>query len=348
MGFGEPIDLSPVLDRPDGPAAGRVAAEIDRACGEYGFFTIVGHGVEKTLRRRLEEVSQEFFALDEEEKSRISMTRGGRAWRGWFPPGGELTSGRPDSKEGIYFGVDLPADDPRVLAGRPLHGPNLWPRRPREMREVVGEWMAEMERVSRAVLGAMAMGMGLDRHWFDDDLTADPVVLFRIFHYLPAPEDPSAWGVGEHTDYGLLTLLAQDDVGGLEVRVDRRWRTVAPDPDALVCNIGDMLDRMTGGRYRSTLHRVRPPVGRSRLSFPFFFDPGWDVEVRPVPSAVDVSDGDSVRVGPRPQRWDGTDLDRLSGTYGEYLTLKVARVFPELAERSVSQGSAPGSPAPQD
>lgn len=348
MNLGRPIDISAVVEQPDGPAAAQVAAQIDRSCREYGFFSIIGHGVDPSLRRRLESASQRFFDLDPEEKSQISMSRGGRAWRGWFPPGAELTSGRPDNKEGLYFGVDLPTEDERVVAGRWLHGPNLWPARPVELRETVSEWMTEMERVARVVLGAIAVGIGLERDWFDTNLTGDPIMLFRIFHYLPVVDrrsttggsvaDTTGWGVGEHTDYGLLTLLAQDEVGGLEVRVDDRWVAIDPVAESLVCNIGDMLDRMTGGRYRSTVHRVRAPVGRSRLSFPFFFDPGWDVEVRPIPF-----EGDHAH-GPRSRRWDGSDLADLSGTYGQYLTTKVSRVFPDLAEQSADRpmGVVPG------
>lgn len=334
-GPGRPIDVSPLVEEPDGPDAARVAQEIDRACRRHGFFSIVGHGVDPSLRTRLQSTAEAFFELDPREKALVSMSLGGRAWRGWFPPGGELTSGRPDSKEGLYFGTELAADDERVLEGRWLHGPNLWPARPQELRATVLEWMAEMARVARVVLGAMAVGIGLDRDWFDTNLTADPIMLFRIFHYLPLSEpatggtgvsDTAEWGVGEHTDYGLLTLLAQDDIGGLEVRIDDRWVPIEPVRDSLVCNMGDMLDRMTGGRYRSTVHRVRAPVDRSRYSFPFFFDPGWDAEVRPIPF-----DGGHAH-GPRPRRWDGSDLAELSGTYGEYLTTKVSRVFPDLAQ----------------
>lgn len=350
---GEPVDLSAVVDSAedggllvDDAALREAGRRIDRACREHGFFSIVGHGVDPALRERLESLSGEFFGLDPDEKARIAMPLGGRAWRGWFPPGDELTSGRPDSKEGVYFGTDLSPDDSRVVEGRWLHGPNLWPARPAGLRDTVLEWMSEMERVARVVLGAMAVGMGLEPTWFDTNLTADPIVLFRIFHYLPVEaRDVSQetlqrdrphitgskdqdWGVGEHTDYGLLTVLAQDDVGGLEVRIDDRWVMIDPVDDSFVCNIGDMLDRMTGGRYLSTVHRVRAPVGRSRLSFPFFFDPGWDVEVLPVPML-----GDHAR-GQRPRRWDGSDLAELSGTYGQYLTTKVARVFPDLADRS--------------
>jgi isopenicillin N synthase-like dioxygenase len=103
-------------------------------------------------------------------------------------------------------------------------------------------------------------------------------------------------------------------------------------PGSFVCNIGDMLDRMTAGRYRSTPHRVRPSQGVERLSFPFFFDPGWDAEVRPLPLAGEVPADDAA------SRWDGTSLRHLDGTYGDYLTAKVAKVFPGLHRRVAGEG----------
>jgi isopenicillin N synthase-like dioxygenase len=314
------IDVSPlVTGRGDAEAVGRA---IDDACRAVGFFIIVGHGVDASLRAQLDDSARRFFALDESEKAAIAMAHGGRAWRGWFPLGGELTSGVPDRKEGIYFGAELAASD------RPLHGPNLFPSRPAELRGAVLAYIDALTALGHTVMRGIALGLGLERDWFRSQLTADPVVLFRIFHYPPAlaSEDAEAWGVGEHTDYGLLTLLLQDDVGGLQVRSANGWIDVPADPDALVCNVGDMLERMTGGRYRSTPHRARNAGTRGRLSFPFFFDPGWDAEVVPVP---DVAAG---MAGPAPERWDGANVLELSGTYGEYLLAKVTKVFPALSD----------------
>src|SRR5215475_13195859 len=114
------IDVSPLRD----PAAdhARVAAAIGAACRESGFFYVAGHGVPSVLINELDALSRQFFALPDDAKAEIAMARGGRAWRGWFPVGGELTSGRPDQKEGIYFGAELPNDN-----ARPLHGANLFP-----------------------------------------------------------------------------------------------------------------------------------------------------------------------------------------------------------------------------
>ncbi|MFN0253608.1 MAG: 2OG-Fe(II) oxygenase family protein, partial [Kofleriaceae bacterium] len=149
----------------------------------------------------------------------------------------------------------------------------------------------------------------------------EPTLLFRIFHYPPTRGD--AWGVGEHTDYGILTLLLQDDVGGLEVKSRGEWIAVPPQPGALVCNIGDMLDRMTGGVYRSTPHRVRNTSGRDRYSFPLFFDPSWDARVTRVPGAPPPDDDAAAR-------WDRASVHAFDGTWGEYLMTKIAKVFPAL------------------
>jgi isopenicillin N synthase-like dioxygenase len=294
------IDIAPLVAGLGGTTEVEVARRIDEACREHGFFYVVGHGVAPELQERLDRLAREFFALAEEQKAEIAMSRGGRAWRGWFPVGGELTSGRPDRKEGIYFGTELAADHPRVVEGVVLHGANLFPREPIELGATVLEYLAALTDVGHALARGVSLGLGHDPDWFRRTLTADPVILFRIFHYPPDPA-PDEWGVGEHTDYGLLTLLLQDDNGGLQVRGPDGWIDAPPVPGSFVCNLGDVLERMTGGRYRSTAHRVQNTSGAERLSFPFFFDPGWE-------AVIDD---------------DGT-------TYGDYVSAKVARVFPDL------------------
>jgi isopenicillin N synthase-like dioxygenase len=316
------VDVSTLVGRP-GPAVGEVAAQIERAGRDNGFFYVVGHGVPAGLLDRLDRLSREFFRLPEADKMEIAMRYGGTAWRGFFPVGAELTSGRPDRKEGLYFGVELGEDDPRVRAGVPLHGRNLFPRQVPELRATVLEYIDALTVAAQAVLRGIAVSLGLDADYFAHGYTAEPTVLFRIFHYPPSPAGSDDWGVGEHTDYGLLTLLAQDENGGLQVRSGGGWIDAPPVPGAFVCNIGDMLDRLTGGWYRSTPHRVRNVSGRERLSFPFFFDPDFTAEVPPLPSRPN-RDPDDV------PRWDGRDLRAFTGTYGQYLIDKVSHVFPEL------------------
>ena len=180
------VDVGPLV-REDG---GRedVAREIGRACRDSGFFYAVGHGVAPELQQRLEDVHRVFFAQPEAHKLEIRMERGGRAWRGYFPVGAELTSGSPDQKEGIYFGRELRSNDPRVQRGLPLHGPNLFPEDPPGLRDTVLEYLEEMTRLAHALMRGIALSLGLEADWFYDRYTRDPLILFRAFHY-PALRD---------------------------------------------------------------------------------------------------------------------------------------------------------------
>lgn len=305
-----------------------VAGEIARACRQCGFFYVNGHGVDESLQERLEALSRRFFAQDLDAKMEIRMERGGKAWRGYFPVGGELTSGKPDIKEGLYFGADLPEDHPLVRRGTPLHGPNLFPAHMSEFRHTVLEYMESMTSLGHTIMAGVALSLGLEEAYFADRYTRDPLILFRIFNYPGRPnadDREPTWGVGEHTDYGLLTILKQDETGGLQVKSQGHWISAPPIPGTFLCNIGDMLERMTGGQYRSTPHRVRNVTIRDRLSFPFFFDPGFDTEVRP----IELPDAGRIPID-RHERWDRASVHDVSGTYGDYVLSKVSKVFPQL------------------
>jgi isopenicillin N synthase-like dioxygenase len=313
------MEFVPIID----PADASAAEGIDRACRDIGFFAVPLPTHLLAARARLVDLAAEFFARPDAEKSQWAMVHGGTAWRGWFPLDGELTSGVPDHKEGFYFGTELPPDP------RPMHGPNLWPDEPVELRDAVTSWMNEMEVLGQQLLTTMAVGLDLGEHFFARGLTAEPTCLFRIFRYPPHGAGNGEWGVGEHTDYGLLTLLATDGTPGLEVKSNGEWHSVAADADLVVCNLGDMLDRLTGGRYRSTPHRVRNHAGHDRYSLPFFLDPGWDASVAP----LEFADGWETPLDAA-ERWDRAnlrDLDTRYVTYGDYLAAKTAKVFPNLS-----------------
>jgi len=331
------IDVAPLLgDASNSREIEKCADEINKACRESGFFRITNHGVPRELRERLDKLSREFFALNESEKQKCAMSLAGAAWRGWFGVGGELTSGVPDRKEGLYIGEQLAATDPRVVARTPLHGANLYPKQPAELGACADEWFVAMQQLGMALMRGVALGLQMPADWFAKNIAREPTCLFRIFHYPPidtacVPQDGiSEWGVAEHTDYGLLTILAQDDCGGLQVRMpggassDDTWLDVPAEPDIFVVNIGDMLDRLTHGRYRSTPHRVRNVSGRERMSYPFFIDPSWNATVEPLPLEGTPPSDDAAR------RWDNTSVQAWTGTYGDYLTAKVSKVFPAL------------------
>ena len=320
------IDVAPLVTGVGDEGA--VSSAMGEACRLEGFFYVVGHGVSEDLQRRLDELAHSFFAQDPETKLEIRMELAGNAWRGYFPVGGELTSGRPDLKEGLYFGAELGDDDRRVRAGVPLHGANLFPSGLPGFRDTILEYMAALTDLGHALMRGIAMSLALEPDYFRAGYMADPLTLFRIFHYPPAPPVPAReqqWGVGEHTDYGVLTILRQDDVGGLQVSTEYRWIDARLVANSFVCNIGDMLDRLTRGLYRSTPHRVLNVSGRGRLSFPFFFDPGFDAHVRP----IDLS-GVTLPANDADKRWDHASVHDFEGTYGDYVLGKVSKVFPAL------------------
>lgn len=319
------INITPLLQAsPKAPDLQIASHQLAAACKENGFFYISGHGVSEDLQNRLEKLSHQFFALPEPEKMKIPMSKGGKAWRGYFPVEGELTSGKPDLKEGLYFGTELPDSDNRVQNGLPLHGKNLFPEQPAELKETVLQYIEAVTKTAHAVMKGISLSLGLEPDYFLKRYTADPLILFRIFHY-PAQKAtaPGQWGVGEHTDYGLLTILKQDTVGGLQVKSQGTWIDAPPIANTFVCNIGDMLDRMTGGLYRSTPHRVLNTSGKSRYSYPLFFDPNFAAPVHRIENIEQVTDD-------RNERWDKASVHDFEGTYGDYLLRKVGKVFPDL------------------
>ncbi|MEO0469806.1 MAG: 2-oxoglutarate and iron-dependent oxygenase domain-containing protein [Bacteroidota bacterium] len=317
------IDISSLHDAQADHQA--VVDALRQACREYGFFYLKGHAVPETLQARLEDESKRFFALPQAEKMKIRMALGGKAWRGYFPVGDELTSGRPDLKEGLYLGTELGPEHPKVKAAIPMHGVNLFPEGMPEFRETILAYITAMTELGHLLMKGISLSLGLQADHFSHHYTMDPLTLFRIFHYPAAnnPSEKSQWGVGEHTDYGLLTILKQDETGGLQIKSQDNWLEAPFIPNTFVCNIGDMLERLTKGIYVSTPHRVRNRASSGRLSYPFFFDPSFDAMMKPLP-IVRKAKTEAA------SRWDGANVHDFDGTYGEYLLEKVAKVFPEL------------------
>jgi len=306
------------------------AEEIGRACRDTGFFYVKNHGVPQDLEYKLEQEAKIFFARPTSDKMQLSMEKGGRAWRGYFQVGSELTSSKPDLKEGIYYGTELSDHHPLVIKKTPMHGPNLFPYDQPQLRSAVLDYMSSVTKLGHALMKGLSLSLKLDSDYFSRLYTSEPLILFRIFNYPAAKslEEQSQWGVGEHTDYGVLTILKQDQSGGLQVKSRQGWIEAPPVENTFVCNIGDMLDRMTGGLYRSTPHRVRNSSGRDRLSFPLFFDPNFFSEVKPIKGIEKVSEDAD-------ERWDKSSVHSFKGTYGSYLLNKVAKVFPDLVTKTL-------------
>ena len=302
------IDVSGLM----GSDAGHVAAEIGAACREVGFFYVTGHAVPAKLSASVFATAARFFAQPEAQKRKVLYTAAGN--RGYVPMKGEaLDPGKPaDLKEAFNIGLELPADDPDLLAGRGFRAANLWPDVP-GFRATMLDYFAACQDLGRLLHRAFALDLGLPSGFFDDKLDR-PMAVLRLLHYPPAPARAEAGqlGAGEHTDYGCVTLLATDGVGGLQVRSRTGdWLDAPHVPGAFVCNIGDCLMRWTNDIYVSTPHRVVSPAGRERFSVAFFLDPNPEAEIACLPGCA--APDRPARYAPI--RGDAFLTSRLSPTY---------------------------------
>ena len=309
------------------------APAVHVALRDVGFMYIQNHEVPQEIQRLLYNCSKQFFSLEEDVKKQIAMEKGGASWRGYFPFKGELTSGIPDLKEGLYFGIEHGESHPEVIKNTPMHGPNQWPEID-EMKPTVTAYLEYMANLGNRIMRLVALGLGLEREYFSIRYGADPTMLFRIFNYPYQEGREGDWGVQEHSDMGFLTILLQDENGGLEIksRGGDSWISAPPIPGTFVINIGDMLELWTHGIYQATLHRVRNTSGNDRMSFPFFFDPSWNSRLIPIDSRL-LRDTDLNNVPPStPRKWDEMNIRQLSHevTYGEFVWGKVKDVFPSI------------------
>jgi isopenicillin N synthase-like dioxygenase len=277
------IDFSASLQG-DAAARAATAQKIGAACREIGFFYVVNHGVPEALVAETYAQAKRFFALPPTQKAEIAIENSA-CHRGWFQVGAEnldpeKQKSTGDFKEGIKVGRDLGPDHPRVRAGTPLHGPNQWPDLP-GWRPVMQSYYDAMEQLGRQLLHAFALALGLEQKYFDGWLDT-PMTTLGPLHYPPQAGriTEAQLGAGAHSDFGCLTILAQDENGGLQVRdATGAWIDAPPVPGSFVVNIGDMMERWTNGVFTSTLHRVINASGRERYSLPYFFDPDFAAPV---------------------------------------------------------------------
>lgn len=280
------IDLKG-FDVNDEASVARVAAEIGAACREVGFFYVINHGVEQSLVEDVFAQSKSFFAKPLAEKLEVSMDKVGGN-RGYIKVMGEVLdhSLGPDNKEAFHSGLELAADDPEVLAKKPFRVLNAWPRDMPVFREKLVTYYNECSALGLRISRALAHDLGLPADFFANKFTR-PMGALRILHYPHGnAEHASAPGAGEHTDWGHLTLLVTDDVGGLEIKNRAgQWLAAPVIPNAFVVNIGDQLMRWTNDIYVSTPHRVVQPP-RERYSVAFFYDPNPESLLESIPSCI--------------------------------------------------------------
>lgn len=287
------IDLTRALD---GSASARLdaARQMDAVCRSHGFFYVTGHGVPVDLREALFAQFQAFFDLPLATKSEWRIDNSS-VMRGYDPIGWQsLEAGMPsDIKESFYLGVDRGPDDALVRAGVPNQGPNQWPDEAvvPGFRRTTQAYSDALSRLGHQLLGLLAQALALPADYFESYLT-DPMPVLRLLHYPPIESAvlPGQVGCGSHTDWGSVTLLAQDPAGGLQVMIDKQWLDVPYIHDSFVVNLGDLMARWSNDRWRSTLHRVLPQrADQHRYSAAYFFDIDFHAEVSALPGCFDVN-----------------------------------------------------------
>ncbi len=310
------IDLS---SSPPEPNRAVVDAVAD-AAARFGFFQIVGHGVPDELIEDVWRETRAFFAQDRVAKLALSRTKENS--RGYYDR--ELTKRARDLKEVFDFAhvpyPDRPDDHPDNYA--PVDGHNQWPADRPAFKAVMVEYLDACETVARRLLHAFALGLGQEADAFDRHFGRHHTSFIRLNHYpladpLDAAEADEVTPLGDmalhhHTDAGALTILLQDDVGGLQVGHDDLWIDVATEPGAFVVNTGDMMQVWSNDRYRAALHRVRPMTGVERYSLPYFYNPSYDTTYSPVVSSPD----DPPHY--RPINWGDFRQGRADGDFADY------------------------------
>lgn len=282
------IDLSEDIDI--------VAAAIHEAASGIGFFYIANHGIDRETTDEAFAAARLFFDMPEGIKRTVAV---GTDQRGWMAPGMSMLPGAraADRKEVFFWGREIAADDPDM--GKPMVAPNRWPEDTVPcLREGIAPYYGAVCDVGARVMAAVAVSLGGSPEDFAP-FYARPLARGQAVYYPPrTPEDEAEgrFGVAPHTDFGVLTLLLQDDSGGLQVRrPNGEWIDAPPMPGTLVCNIGDLLQRWSNDRFVSTVHRVINRTTGARYSIPVFYDPRTDAVIDP---HLFLREGETARHSP--------------------------------------------------
>jgi isopenicillin N synthase-like dioxygenase len=309
------VDLQGSLDA-DAPLARQNARALFEALSQIGFAYIAGHNVAPATREAAFAASRDFHASTLAQKQSLAINAFHRGYMG-MATSTIVTSSvakvtRPNMSESLMLMHELPPDDPGLLAGLPMQGPNQWPDWLPGFKPAMLAYVREVDALGRHIVRLIALALGLPAtaldHHFDH-----PTTFLRALHYPPQPpaEDEQI-GSAPHTDYGIITLLAQDDSGGLQVRPrGGDWIEAPPIPDTYVLNVGDMLARWTNGRLVSTPHRVINRSGGDRYSLPYFLDPSMDTLIECLPTCTDSAHPPQHT----PVRYGDYLLERLNHNY---------------------------------
>lgn len=302
------VDIAPLRDGSD-PVG--VAREIHRAMTEVGILYVRGHGIADPLIARAREAALRFFRQPREVKLEVTA----RPWHRGFLAVGDAKmedDAEQDLKESFIWGRELSEAEAREAEDNPVLGPNVWPDSDPGLKDAVQPYFAAAHVCAQDLLRAFALALDLPGGTFVAGCEA-PLSRASITYYPPQPAGSGRerFGVAPHTDFGVLTVLCQDDVGGLEVQtVSGEWVAAPPIAGSLVVNVGDLLHRWSNGRFRSPPHRVVNRSGRERLSLVVAYDPSGETLIDP---AVVCAAGEEPKFEPI--------------TCGDYLTWRFGKAF---------------------
>jgi isopenicillin N synthase-like dioxygenase len=293
----------------------RAAAAIRDACEDTGFFYLIGHDVPPAQVAAIFAAAHRFFALPLEQRMELRLTP--RQNRGYQPLGSRFYGDKadaPDLNESFKYQHDLPPDDPDIRDGNRVHALNRWPNALPGWRATLVAYYDQMERLSGALLRGFALALGLDESYFAA-FYRKPLTQINMLHYPPHPPSTSErqFGLRPHSDTTAFTILAQGDVGGLQVERCGEWIEVPPSNGSFVINIGDMMARWTNDRFASTPHRVINRSGLERYSVPFFAIPDFDAVVECLPNCSGAgrpAKYPPLRVGDFMQTSNATDWNK--------------------------------------
>ena len=322
VGQTEGMQKLPVIDL--SAADADVVDAVATAASDFGFFQVINHGVDQALIDDMWTQTRSFFAQPTTFKRALLRTKENS--RGYYDR--ELTKRKRDLKQVFDLGHvpfrDLPEDDPRNF--HRVDGQNQWPALD-GFQDTMLAWLDACETLSFRLVGIFALALGepveaLQRHFATNDHTS----AMRLNHYplgdvLSAEEAAAETPLGDmalhhHSDAGALTVLMQDDVGGLQVEHAGEWIDVEPIPGALVINTGDMMQVWSNDRFVAALHRVSPRVTDERYSIPYFFNPSYDCDYAPLPGSI--VDGDVAHY--RSINWGDFRQGRADGDFADYGT----------------------------
>ena len=260
-----------------------VTRSIENACHDIGFMYVAGHGISSKIISQIRNTVVDYFELPSDVKIDDQISR--ENYRGYIPQGFfSPNSGGTvaDNYEGYKLHQEIQVADP-VCEACDLYGPNKWPRMPKHFKRNVGNYWRECDRVALVLLGAMAEILGVAKDQFLR-LFDKPLTNMTLLHYPPKDDESTQFGIHPHKDTDALTILAPDPVGGLLIRHrdDQEWIKAEPPADALIVNIGDLLELWSGGYFVSTPHKVINSSGKHRYSFPYFVVPRFDTVVEPI------------------------------------------------------------------